>query len=334
MGIASGKILINLKDILIRASELDILTFYLGIKNIPCVINSPLRKDKKPSFGLYSNDGVKIYYIDLSKGNKGGVIDLLMKMWNTDYQTTLQRIYNDLPKFTAANGKISCHIKKNHTKNYSDNSDLQCKIRDWQPYDIKYWEQYGVSLEWLKFGDIYPISHIIVVKDKGKYVIPADKLAYAYIERKDNKVSLKIYQPKSKRYKWINKHDSSVWDLWDKLPQQGDKLIITSSRKDALCIWENTGIPACSLQAESYLPKEHVVDELKKKFKNIYVLYDNDFTSEVNHGELLGFTMATTFGLKQLKLPNYLKSKDSSDLVKNYGRQQLKDTIYKLLKKD
>ena len=33
------------------------LYYYLNIDKVPCVIKSPLRLDKKPSFGLYSTNG-------------------------------------------------------------------------------------------------------------------------------------------------------------------------------------------------------------------------------------------------------------------------------------
>ena len=98
-----------------------------------------------------------------------------------------------------------------------------------------------------------------------------------------------------------------------------------------MCIWENTRIPACGLQAESYLPKEHVVEELKNRFKRIYVLYDNDFTQEVNRGHEYGKLFAETFGLTQIELPIRLGSKDSSDLCKSRGREVLRETIFKLI---
>ena len=119
--------------------------------------------------------------------------------------------------------------------------------------------------------------------------------------------------------------------MWLQLPAKGENLIITKSRKDALCIWENTGIPSCSLQAESYLPKEHVVNELKKRFKNVFVLYDNDFNKEVNVGRIAGSKLAEQFGLKQIELPDYLYIKDSSDLCKRDGRNKVKTTINNLI---
>ena len=52
---------ICLSNILGKVSESEILSFYLNINQVPCVIPSPLRKDKNPAFGLYSPDGKKVF---------------------------------------------------------------------------------------------------------------------------------------------------------------------------------------------------------------------------------------------------------------------------------
>jgi hypothetical protein len=53
-------------DILLHHKEADIIGYYFGIKRIPCIISSPLRKDDKPSLGLYSPDGERVNYIDFA----------------------------------------------------------------------------------------------------------------------------------------------------------------------------------------------------------------------------------------------------------------------------
>ena len=77
MAISAGTDSVSLEDILSKTTEANILAYYLGITSIPCIINSPLRKDKRPSFGLYSPKGDRVYYTDLSTKDRGGVYDLL-----------------------------------------------------------------------------------------------------------------------------------------------------------------------------------------------------------------------------------------------------------------
>ena len=67
MAFSSGQCIITLKDLLSSVSEIDILTRYFNIKKLPCVINSPLREDKRPSFSIYIKD-TKVRYLDFSTG--------------------------------------------------------------------------------------------------------------------------------------------------------------------------------------------------------------------------------------------------------------------------
>ena len=324
--ISRGRSTVTKSEVEEYHSQADILREFLGIDNLPVLINSPLRRDLKPSFSLYSRDG-SILYKDFSTGESGDIYSLLEKLWGLPFKDVLVKIQEAFPLHkTAVLPRTTSRAKV-----YSSDSILKCHIREWRKDDIDYWESYGVSLPWLKFGDVYPISHIIIEKDNDTYAFPAERLAYAYVERKDGIISLKIYQPLSKVHKWSNKHDSSVWVLCTKLPEKGKKLIITSSRKDALCLWENTLIPSCSLQAEGYLPKSHVIDELKSRFENIYLLYDNDFKAEINHGRIFGRRMSEEFGLRQLEIPYEYLSKDPSDLVKNHGRKTLVKVVNDLL---
>lgn len=306
-------------------SDFDIAHKYLGITCVPEVINSPLRQDNNPSLGLFINSKTNsLWFKDFGSGERGSLYGLLAKMWNVSKDKVYERILEDMPASTS--------MRKHGAKVYRKSAGkVEVRVREWRDYDIAYWDSYGISLPWLKFGEIYPISHIILTKNGHSYPIPAEKYAYVYVERKDGIVSFKIYQPYSKEYKWMSKHDSSVWDLWTKIPEKGDKLIITSSRKDALAIWSNTSIPALSLQGEGYIPKEHVVQQLKDRYNKVYVLYDNDFQSKENHGRMYGKIIAERFNVTQIEIPEKWKSKDPSDVVKNHGREVLRQIIYELV---
>lgn len=318
---------ICLDDILNKISEVDILNYYLGISTLPILINSPFRQDKNPSVSVFLNRNNSVIFKDFGTHKSYNIWSFLEKYWNCTYEEVLTRVSNDITKMSTNSTKITITRSKQYVHN---STELQVTIREWRDYDYKYWDSFGISPKWLSFGRIYPISHIFFVNKEKTTRIPAEKYAYVYIEKKDGIISMKIYQPFSDRIKWLSKHDSSVWDLWDRLPPQGNKLIITSSRKDALCIWENTGIPAISLQGEGYIPKDHVVNQLKKRFDTIYVLYDNDFKSDINNGRLFGQTLATKFGLKQIEIPEIWQSKDPSDLCLNWGRDIVKKVITEL----
>lgn len=314
MAFGTGELSITLEDILAKTTEFEILNYYFMVDELPIVINSPLREDNKPSFGLYTLDDKKVHYYDFSTKDKGGLFDLLMKYWGESYKATLMRVWEDLPNFSNTNVKLNNTTKKKTYQSLkSRNIDLQCKVREWRDYDLDYWASYGISLEWLKYADIYPISHKIVIRDNQRYVFGADKYAYAYVERKEGKVTLKIYQPFNKGgYKWSNRHDGSVISLWTKVPEFGDRICICSSMKDALCLWANTGIPSLAIQGEGYGMSDTAINELKRRYKHIYILLDND-----EAGLLDAEKLAQTTGFTNIVLPQFNGGKDVSDLFKS-----------------
>ena len=322
--ISSGQSSVTLDDIMSRVTEADILAYYFNISEIPCIIHSPLRKDKRPSFGLYSSDGKRIYYTDLATKERGGIFDLLSQYWGISYKEVLARIYKDLGNFTSTatiNKYSPISVRTLHS--YNSNSELQVKVREWKEHDIEYWKSYGIELKWLKYADVYPISHKIIVKDNRKYIFAADKYAYAYIERKEGNITIKVYQPFNKNgYKWTSKHDSSVISLWTKIPEYGDKVCICASLKDALCLMSNLNIPSLAIQGEGFNVSNTAINELKRRYKEVYILLDND---EVGLKD--GLELSESTGFINLVLPQFEGGKDISDAYKVLGRERWVELI-------
>ena len=325
--ISSGKSSFTLDDVLRVASEAQIVSYYLGILKVPCIINSPLRQDKHPSFGLYSPNGTEINYIDFSTRDSGTIFTLLKNMWNLDYPEVFKRICQDFSKFNSKATVIKSSKCDTTSQVSSSNIDMKCKVREWKDYDLEYWASYGITLPWLKYANVYPISHKIIVKDGKEFVFGADKYAYAYVEFKEGKTTLKIYQPFNKRgFKWANKHDRSVISLWTKVPKTGDKIVVCSSLKDALCLWANTSIPAIAIQGEGYGISNTAINELKRRYKEVYILLDND-EAGLRDGEKL----SASTGFINLVLPNINGAKDVSDLYKSLeNKKRFKDIILNL----
>lgn len=320
------------EGILKVVSEFDLLRHYFGITTLPCSIPAPYREDHKASVSLTFRSN-RIRFKDFGGlGEDGDIFDLLGKIWGTKYQDTLDRVYKELPLITKQEKVEFREVEhRDAPVQPSEPSDLQCRVRDWKKHDFEYWESYGIERGALEYFNVHPVSTIIITKNGNTYKIPADKYAYVYVEFKDNVASLKLYQPFNDIFKWTSKHSASVWDLWNQLPETGDTVVITSSRKDAMCIWCNTFVPATSLQGEGYMPKAHVVEQLKRRFKNVYVLFDNDFDKEMNYGRMYGKKFSETYDVKQVEIPTMYKSKDPSDLYKNHGKELMTEVICDLL---
>lgn len=195
---------------------------------------------------------------------------------------------------------------------------IQVATRPWHDYDYQYWESYGIERKWLRYADVFPISHKIVTKkenpqDKGKrYIFTADKYAYVFLEKKEGNVSIKIYQPMNKRgFKWCSSMDSSVISLWTKVPEYGDRIVICSSLKDALCLSCQLHIPAIAPQGEGYNISETACNELKRRYKQVFISFDTD-----KAGVEDGRKLAERTGFVQV-IPDLGRCKDFSDYYKS-----------------
>jgi hypothetical protein len=312
-----------LADVLKVTTEAEIANYYLGITTIPCVIVSPLREESKPSFSIYSNDGVKVHFLDFATRERGSIFDLLCKMYHMNFADLIPMIYKDF-KYRTKSGVAGAKSVFKSIVN-KEWTDVKVSVREWQQHDIEYWESYGISLEWLKYANVYPISHKIIFKGSNKYCFKAEKYAYAFVEFKEGKTTLKIYQPFSKTFKWCNKHDKSVISLWTKVPREADKICICASLKDALCLWSNTGIPAIAIQGEAMSMSKTAIQSLKNRYKKIYILLDNDTAGLENAKKL-----AEETGFTNVVLPPFEGGKDISDLYKVSNKQTFLTTLKQL----
>lgn len=321
------------EDIFNYFSETEVLSsVFPEIKSLPCLINSPLRKDNHPSFGIFMSSNNHIKFKDFATGEGGGLLDLLMKYWNCSFEKVLEILNNTLIKDREISLKDIKVDRKSSTycgitvhKNTA--SRLEVKIREWKDYDIKYWTSYGCNIQLLKYAEVYPISHKIIYKDNKKYIFGASRYSYVYIERKEGKITKKIYSPYAKKYKWVTDNDRSVVGLWDKVPEYGDYICICSSLKDAICLWSNSNIPCIYLQGEAYNMSDTAINNLKKRFKTIFICLDNDIPGLQDAEKLKERT-----GFINITIPPFKGGKDISDYYKVMGKDTFKQTIIPLFK--
>lgn len=331
------------EDILELISEIDIFNYYLG-----CVptkpINSPLREDKNPSFNLFHSDKYgKILYKDFATGEVGDCFVLVKRLFNLATKNdAFNKVAEDfyLTQFRTNSGSISPSttekkVPERKKVKFKKNQRLRIsvRIRPWKIRDKEFWmDKYGLNKTQLEYCGVYPISHYFI----NGYCTEAKNRSYAFLEEKDGIQTFKIYQPYAdKEEKWINNNDYSTWELWTQMPQKGHTLIITSSRKDAMVIkslFNSQKITSCSLQSEGVNPKESVVNELKGRFKHIYVLYDNDFNSKINRGRIAGKKLCDQTGFSQIEIPDGCYVKDPSDYVDEYDGESLRRLIIGLIR--
>lgn len=310
---------ISKTEIFSKFSETQVLsTVFPDITEIPCKICSPFRMDKNPSFGIYMSNNNHIRYKDFGRpGIQGSLMDLLCEYWKCTFDQALEKICKLMIKDDNVTIKPK-QIKTFTHKEANAMSSIQVKVRPWRDYDFEYWSSYGISKQWLRYAEIYPISYeIITKKDKKtnkvkRYTIPSEKYSYCYVERKEGKLQLKIYKPyNTKGFKWCSKMDASVIGLWTKIPEYGDRVIICSSLKDALVISCQLHIPTLCLQGEGYNMSDTAINELKRRYKKVFISFDTD-----KAGIQDGKKLAERTGFTNV-IPDLGTEKDFSDWYKS-----------------
>lgn len=309
---------ITLDWILSKVTEYDIYAKYIGQFKVGMIYNSPFRKDKNPSFGIYYSKRTKqLLFKDHGTGECGNVIKFVSLF-------TGKTEYNDILSDIVDNLNITNNTKLVSSKQYIPPTETVIGVvrQEFTDVDINYWKQFNISINTLKKFNVNSIKYYLcngIVKGTYKRENPM----YAY------KVynNFKIYRPLADKYtKWRNNLTDYDIQGYEQLPQKGDTLFITKSMKDVMCLHE-MGYPAVSPSSEStFLPKD-VLEQLKTRFKRIIILFDRD-TAGVKRSRKL----SRETGLEAMFINKKFKAKDVSDAVKANSFEEIKNWLNETIK--
>lgn len=309
---------ITLDWILSKVTEYDIYAKYIGQFKVGMIYNSPFRKDKNPSFGIYYSKRTKqLLFKDHGTGECGNVIKFVSLFTDkTEYNDILSDIVDKL--------NITNNTKLVSSKQYIPPTETVIGVvrQEFTDVDINYWKQFNISINTLKKFNVNSIKYYLcngIVKGTYKRENPM----YAY------KVynNFKIYRPLADKYtKWRNNLTDYDIQGYEQLPQKGDILFITKSMKDVMCLHE-MGYPAVSPSSEStFLPKD-VLEQLKTRFKRIIILFDRDVAGVKRSRKLSRET-----GLEAIFINKKFKAKDVSDAVKANSFEEIKNWLDETIK--
>ena len=309
---------ITLDWILSKVTEYDIYAKYIGQFKVGMIYNSPFRKDKNPSFGIYYSKRTKqLLFKDHGTGECGNVVKFVsLFTGKTEYSDILSDIVDKL--------NITNSTKLVSSKQYIPTTETVIGVvrQEFTDVDINYWKQFNISVDTLKKFNVNSIKYYLcngIVKGTYKRENPM----YAY------KVynNFKIYRPLADKYtKWRNNLTDYDIQGYEQLPQKGDILFITKSMKDVMCLYE-MGIPAISPSSEStFLPKD-VLEQLKTRFKRIIILFDRDVAGVKRSRKL-----SLETGLEAMFINKKFKAKDVSDAVKANSFEKIKNWLDETIK--
>lgn len=308
---------LTLDYILSKVTEYDIYEAYIGKFKIGMIYNSPFRKDRNPSFGCYySRSSKQLMFKDHGTGECGNVIKFVSLFTGiTNYADILKDIVSRL-KITNDTKLVSS--KQNITPT---ETVIGVVRQDFTKIDTDYWSQFNISLQTLKKFGVSSIKYYLC-NGIVKGIYKDDNPMYAY------KVynHFKIYRPLSDKYtKWRNNLTELDIQGYKQLPKEGDVLFITKSMKDVMCFYE-MGIPAISPSSESTFIPNKVLEQLKKRFKRIIILFDRDPA-----GVKYSRKMSKQTGLEAMFIHKKFKAKDVSDAIKLNGFEEVKTWVNKQL---
>jgi hypothetical protein len=314
--------------ILGKISEYDIFMYYIPeFKKLGKKFRSSLRSDKTPTVSIIAYNG-KLLYKDF--GNPEHTFDCFhyvrhkygcsfidaLRIVDCDFRLGLSSVNSDSVKYSMGmRGFKHSNIPKFHKPEVI----IQKRKRLWTREDANFWSKYLISKKILTMFAVEPISHFWVNNNR----FSCNTITYAF----RFKSRFKIYSPYEVKNKWLSNTNKDDIQGYKQLPKTGDRLIITSSLKDVMCLY-SAGYNSIAMQSEMQIPSEKLISELKERFNKVDILYDNDFDKQANPGQTMARKLCDLYGLENVYIPNELKSKDPSDLVNKVGNfNKLKNII-------
>ena len=313
--------------ILSHLTEEQIFGFYLGSEiRSKRLFRSKLRNDKNPTCSMYRNKSNTLIYKDFATNEHLDCINYVMALFRCNFYDALKIIANDFGIIKNSNlhknrGKI---ISKDFKIEEKEFSKIQVEIQDFSEAELKWWNKYGITQETLKRFNVYSCKHVwlndnLMLKSQQNFPL------FGYYGGKYQGNELwRIYMPKTKNgFKFMGNWPNKKIQGFDQLPKKGGKLlVITKSLKDAMVL-DSLGIPSIAPCSETQFISNTILEELKLKFENIVVLYDNDLPGIKNmnkfrkqHKELI-YTW----------IPRHTGAKDISDFFKMYKKKETLNLI-------
>jgi hypothetical protein len=300
--------------ILSKITEYDIFRHYCSnFKAVGDKFCSDLRKDNSPTVSIIQWNN-KLLYKDFGRADHSfDCFGYVSYKYSVTFIEALAIISNDFGLGLTSKSSTSVAItygKKDFPPKLK--TMIRVKYRRWNLKDASYWTQYCITRELLvKFG-VHPIEYYWINETRFK----CTDISYVFHFNS----GYKIYNPNQTDYKWFSNVGKETIQGYDQLPENGEVVFLTSSLKDVMCL-EVLGYPSIALQSEMQMPSEETIQSLYKGFKQVVVLYDNDYTSEDNPGQLMASRICEKYALKNVCIPSSYKSKDVSDLIKNHGKE-------------
>lgn len=310
------------EEILAKVSAYDILCHYLspyhnhGKLKQGQNISNPFLAEKQatPSFNIFCELPAHEWkFKDFATSDHGSCFDLVMRLFNLDFIEAKSKICQDF-NLTAESKTFPKATTPSRIPASQNPPEFSVVQRDFTKEELDYWLQYGITKDILRRFNVKALSEFSTKNKEGKpYSRKSDQNHFIFAYDQGN--WHKLYKPldeKKYRFQFLGpKPQNFVFGL-EQLPEKGNLVFLTGGEKDVMSLADH-GFAAISLNSETAKPTPELLADLKARFAEIVVLYDNDET-----GLKQSETLAESLGFTKVILPAMIEyGKDISDFFQN-----------------
>jgi len=264
--------------ILERVQERDIFEKYLGLTfSLNINYTNPLRNDKEPGCRFYIDRKTqRIKFNDFSRGKNYDCFDVIQERHSLSFKEALNKIAEDFNLISTTPKVVQ---DKYHDPSFLEGESnaipiITVSVRNFSEIEKQYWRDYGISGKQLKKFNVYALQKAIYFKgtySRILYIHKGKEKAFCYYIDKE----WKLYFPDRTKERFYNISQMSIQG-YEFLPKTGKNVVITKSYKDVIG-FDVYNIPAIAPQSENAHLNNLLIVELFERFKNVYILYDNDW---------------------------------------------------------
>lgn len=195
--------------------------------------------------------------------------------------------------------------------------DIAVKSKPWTTRELLFWDRGHIDKKLLMSYDTSVVDIYWTYIGQKKAFKPTGMMFAYWVMDK-----YQLYSPYAKKEdKFINDWTPIVVPGFTQLQHNSDLCIITKSLKDVMCL-RSFGYESISVRSENVLLPKECIGYLKRKYKKILILFDND-----------GKHRGDEYEFEKIYVPKIVDTdKDSFDYCDNHGdketRSMLKSIIY------
>lgn len=315
------------QSILEAVDEYTLYCFYMDVEELILnkVYPAPYRVDPVPSFSVFkTNNGILMEYWwkDHGKNETGHIFNLIQKI---EQLNNIEEVYQRINEDFGLNYNLPNlgQSKKINLYGKPKESDIKIRLHEipFTKKGLDYWEQFHIGPLLLNEFNVAMLDYYwSYFEQETPFAVPDPTFSYRIGKY------YQIYSPFAEKiYKFRNDLPENYFFGYLQLPPTGDKLILDKSSKDVI-FCRKLNYYAISGKSETTMVPGTKIHELKERFREIYIMLDNDEAGKRQTEKYLSL-----YPWMKPRFINPELAKDKTDLCIKVGFEQTKSIIDELL---